>query len=891
MRKACILHLALAIWMAGMALPGQGQEQPVLVRDIATGPAYSPGRFESPLVRLRGKAWFAADDGFAGRELWASNGTPGGTRLIADLCPGRCSGNPWILTPSGGLLYFFAGNTTNGIESFWLWRSDGTAAGTFPLVDLEIGAFGSANPVSFLAPFQDGVVFIVHNRVRRGWSLWRSDGTRAGTREVEPLPGKYNSVQYPFDSDWARTLDDSGHHYFSWRGHLWVTDGTAPGTRRSSIPVQLCGGAARLGRLMIYAGQEEKTQDCELWLSDGTARGTRLLRDIRRDDSSYPSSFVAAGGLVYFTAYDGRHVQLWKTDGTSRGTVIVRALGIGRGLGKAMILGAAGSTVYFAANDGAHGIELWRTDGSRESTALVADLSPGAADTGFLGGGRSLGDRLIFAAWPSGESKSAIFRTEGTAASTVRLTGSRFSAGWVFAEIEGRVYFLAGSSAPDEKLGATDGTVEGTHVLDLAHPVPSSDPHELIAGPAGVVFLADGDESGIDAWHSAGRPEDTEPLADLVPGYDYSDQLWLAPGSGGAFYYTFDDQRFGWTDGQTVRDLLPPSSLHFPWSFVDLGDRTLFFATRQVSGTEPRPWIWSSDGTPDGTSPVAAASNTGEDSSFQFRAALVPDLGEVRYVGQRDTPSTRATLSATDGTAAGTRALVRIPIRQFQHLDRLVAAGRNVFVTFWSDDRASLWVSDGTEDGTQEIYTINRPWDLSIIYDLAATRKQAFFPGDDFEHGRELWVSDGIPEGTHRVADLAPGAESSTPSGLFAFGDRILFSADDGKHGRELWVSDGTAEGTRLLEIQPGPRGSYPQDFRVIDGRVVFAADDGIHGLEPWVTDGTPEGTHLVADLMAGPRASSPRDFAVFGDELFFNAGRPREGYELWKLPLAALEP
>jgi len=71
---------------------------------------------------------------------------------------------------------------------------------------------------------------------------------------------------------------------------------------------------------------------------------------------------------------------------------------------------------------------------------------------------------------------------------------------------------------------------------------------------------------------------------------------------------------------------------------------------------------------------------------------------------------------------------------------------------------------------------------------------------------------------------------------------------------------------------------------------VVFAADDGAHGLEPWVTDGTPEGTHLVTDLMAGPRGSSPREFEIFGDELFFNAGRPSEGYELWKLPLTALE-
>jgi ELWxxDGT repeat protein len=682
-------------------------------------------------------------------------------------------------------------------------------------------------------------------------------------------------------------LDDASHHYFTWRDNLWVTDGTAEGTRRASTPVRLCeyGGLARLGRLIVYSGRDD-AGDCEPWVSDGTSRGTRQLREIARRASSNTVGFVAAGKFVYFIAIDEhRHQQLWKTDGTPDGTGVVRALGA-RGLGRAGIVGTVGSRVYFFADDGAHGMELWRTDGSAASTALVADLSPGGADTYFTGGGRS-GNHLVFAARPSGENASALFRTQGTAASTVRLSDPGLEVEWVMAAVGDRVYFtIAASEGEGGKLGVTDGTAEGTHVLDLGRRVPSSNPHQLIAGSAGLAFLVRPDSGSDDLWRSGGHAEDTEELAsDVVPS-------WFAPGSGGAFYATFDERRFGWTDGQTIRDLLPPYSLSFPQSFVDLGDRTLFFATRQVSETESAPWIWSSDGTPEGTSPVAAAVGAaGVANYFFIPAALVPDLGEVRYLVQQDIPRTLSKLSVTDGTAAGTRELARIPTRRFEHLVQFVAAGRNVFVTFWNDGRASLWVSDGTEDGTQEIYAIPNPWDLSIIYDLVAAGDQAFFPGDDFEHGRELWVSDGTPEGTHRVADLAPGLVSSTPTDLFAFGDRLLFSADDGEHGRELWVSDGTAEGTRLLEIQPGPRGSYPQQFQLVGDRVVFAADDGVHGLEPWVTDGTPEGTHFVTDLMAGPRASSPGDFEVFGDELFFSAGRPSEGYELWKLPLTALEP
>jgi ELWxxDGT repeat protein len=36
-------------------------------------------------------------------------------------------------------------------------------------------------------------------------------------------------------------------------------------------------------------------------------------------------------------------------------------------------------TLFFAATDGAHGVELWRSDGTAEGTAMVKDIAPGAA--------------------------------------------------------------------------------------------------------------------------------------------------------------------------------------------------------------------------------------------------------------------------------------------------------------------------------------------------------------------------------------------------------------------------------------------------------------------------------------------------------------------------------
>src|SRR5262245_56947914 len=111
MRKVWIVWIAMTALVVGAARPGLAQG-PVLVKDIATGSVYSSGSSAGPPVRFRGEDYFGADDGFVGHELWATNGTLRGTHRVADLCPGRCWGAPFALTPSGGLLFFIAGNIT-----------------------------------------------------------------------------------------------------------------------------------------------------------------------------------------------------------------------------------------------------------------------------------------------------------------------------------------------------------------------------------------------------------------------------------------------------------------------------------------------------------------------------------------------------------------------------------------------------------------------------------------------------------------------------------------------------------------------------------------------------------------------------------------------------------
>ena len=115
-------------------------------------------------------------------------------------------------------------------------------------------------------------------------------------------------------------------------------------------------------------------------------------------------------------------------------------------------------------------------------------------------------------------------------------------------------------------------------------------------------------------------------------------------------------------------------------------------------------------------------------------------------------------------------------------------------------------------------------------------------------------------------------------------------SASDGASGYELWRSDGSAEGTVLVkDIAAGSASSYPHELRVVAGRLLFGACDDA-GCELWTSDGTEAGTRRVADLRPGPLSSNPRGFTRQGSLVLFTALDDDAGWELWALPVSALD-
>ena len=60
-------------------------------------------------------------------ELWTTDGTSAGTKMVKDIDPGADGSAPEELHAFNGDIYFSADDGSHGRE---LWKSDGTAGGT-----------------------------------------------------------------------------------------------------------------------------------------------------------------------------------------------------------------------------------------------------------------------------------------------------------------------------------------------------------------------------------------------------------------------------------------------------------------------------------------------------------------------------------------------------------------------------------------------------------------------------------------------------------------------------------------------------------------------------------------------------------------------------------------
>ena len=787
--------------------------------------------------------FFRAYTGSYGFELWKSDGTRSGTKLVRDINPGEDSSGLGDMVAFNDVLLFEGYTDEHGLE---LWRSDGSEDGTFLVRDIRAGSDHSF--VRNLHQVGDLVFFSASNR---DGELWATDGTEAGTYEVRninpissSLPGNFvtfNEQLYFTASDgvhgteiWSSDGTESGTRMVAdtqlgssggaWGqltvsgsqlffigndgehgSELWVTDGTENGTRMTRDILEGPGSPGLDRERMVAFGNgvvfaaNDRVAGYQVWLSDGTTAGTRLLDPNARADS-YPSEFTAVGDKLFFAANDARSndSELWISDGTAEGTRTVMPLDPGSSYPRHLL--EFDNQLYYVGRDEFSGHEIWRTDGTDANTQLVADLS----QTGV--GSRAsdytvAGDRLFFGA-NDGSHGRDLWMWDGTAQPELvhdfnTYTTGRFRYNPRYFGVAGdRVYFSGGDVSNGEELWTSDGTDAGT--IRLTRLLDSDAPPRNLVDLNGVAFFQDRD--GV-VYRSEGTLEST-------------------------YRVQFD---------QPLKD--------FGFGLVKFNDAIYF--TAELTGSRDR-YVWRTDGTAEGTQNVTQI--IPEFTGLRTDAVIA---GEWMYFTQGNE------LWKTDGTAQNTH---KIPSdEQLSDLRQPTLVGTSIYLSAFTEETGyELWQyseSTGMLTLVKDIVTDGsaRPLHLTALDD------RLFFTAHTDDTGRELWATDGTEAGTQMVTEIRPGSDDGIGSqaSLVAHNGAVLFAGNDGITGVELWISDGRST-ELVVDANPGPASSVPTGLTGFGPTLVTTMVTEALGSEPWVLTGFDYGdapaSYSPADLTDGAR-------------------------------------
>lgn len=233
-----------------------------MVKDVVFG---SAGSDITEMIRVGSLAFFRHYSG-----LWRTDGTGPGTSLL-NVGPSSIAN----LVSNGTLAFYTA---QHDFQSTGLWRSDGTLAGTY-----RVGLLPTSFVTSNLSYFRTiasagGLVYLAGSGPHAtGMELWRSDGTEAGTFRLLESSAKL--------SQYAQGLQSFGSDLVFWlqtpAGYaLWRTNGTVAGTRIvREIPALEAGEQFYITEQIVAGGKlwficGDSKNGYALWKSDGSLDGT-----------------------------------------------------------------------------------------------------------------------------------------------------------------------------------------------------------------------------------------------------------------------------------------------------------------------------------------------------------------------------------------------------------------------------------------------------------------------------------------------------------------------------------------------------------------------------------------------------------------------------------------
>jgi ELWxxDGT repeat protein len=276
------------------------------------------------LTALGDKVIFAGDNLAPGYgEIWASDGTQAGTIALERFQPTLTNRGPvYELAAMNGYVYYGVVASNNKTQ---IRRTNGTAAGTSLLY--EFSSYTTAPEPGLFKVINGILYFNIYDRRGAGNDMvWRTDGTTAGTYQLRDMGADYFLMGFFMEPVNGATCFMTGKvdpvNFASSKTTLFKTDGTPAGT----VPVYDFNGVynnnlypsyAVIGNT-VYFSAYDNVNGKELWKTDGTTAGTMLVTDIVPGaGSSSPLNLKNFNGQLYFSANISGTYKFYKLEGNT----------------------------------------------------------------------------------------------------------------------------------------------------------------------------------------------------------------------------------------------------------------------------------------------------------------------------------------------------------------------------------------------------------------------------------------------------------------------------------------------------------------------------------------------------------------------------------------------
>lgn len=728
----------------------------------------------APLRKFGDQLLFISPDSIQGGKIWISDGSSTGTRQLSNLAPDH--------TLTQDSTFSFASEVVNGLAIFAarpgptgnllpheVWATDGSDAGTVQLTNLATN-FNSQHTSMDGFTFYNGFVYFWFSDRQNAsaTSLWKTDGSIAGTQEV---------ANYTLEGTGGHILgvSDGSLFYVTPSDNLLRFDG-------STLAINAPGASQPTNLVSTPQGTYFKSNNLAqqtLWrIESASASATAIFSADAKQIDVLPWAYNDR--LVY--TYDG---DLWQVNGSvssqlfdttepSRSTALVN-------------LGPPGAKLFFAAEDTQYGNELRSTNGTPQGTELVANLvaetKTGSSYPRILGEVASglvlhTRDAPIGGVWiTDGSSVGSQFQPiSATQVRNLHLLGSS-------------VFFVENSETRDTRLlsFSLNDNVK-TELLSYSF---SGDAQTYDSNPQLIYIPSSTDVPrgifGNTPYLTDQTMAGTQLLSDVVGSPPIT--TWAAPltANGSMFIpilvegsyglYRFDRQGEALT---LIANVFP--NVNFPNPQFTINENGILFTQPYQDGTE----LWSFDSSGQNLELLVKRIENLASSTQYFSALGVTFFAKGGPQGEEPW--------ITDGTRQGTQLLLDINRPESDSsqdpalLDsspRNFADGGNGFVYFSTQNpENTLWETDGSTLGTRQLNIQNVAF--SNPRSPSSEDGLLYFVAEDQQGEARLWVSDTMTETRLVSTKLKIGQP-----GIYKVGvgpaQGLYLSADDGLTGVELY--------------------------------------------------------------------------------------------------------